>query len=72
MTRPIQDVLEDMAKHARDNPTHGRDCACKDQFVSEIRRALTPETYNELALAYSYINRSPPIHYRGSLVENDQ
>lgn len=37
-----------MADHAQANPTHGYNCACKDQFIREARNSLSEAELDEL------------------------
>lgn len=47
--RPLYAILADIVQHGVDNPMHGTDCACLDQFVYELRahvnRALPDREY---------------------------
>jgi len=55
----IDDALHAMAKHAAENPTHGYNCACKDEFTVQAKSYLrgNPELYSELLLLTSYVSR---------------
>jgi hypothetical protein len=46
--QPIAWAIMDMANHARANPTHGHNCACKDQFIRNVRRTITQEEVDQL------------------------
>jgi len=56
MNGTIDRILQEMATHTAENPTHGHDCACKDVFTSEGKRHLlkNPQLYNELMLFAQY------------------
>jgi hypothetical protein len=36
----LVDALVGMKKHSQENPTHGYNCACKDQFLRQARKFL--------------------------------
>ena len=40
-TRPLSVILEDVVQHGVDNPTHGTDCACLDQYIREVRTQIS-------------------------------
>lgn len=44
----LNDVLAAMVAHGADNPTHGFNCSCKDEYLRAARRMLTPDMINEL------------------------
>lgn len=50
--RHIQQIVDDMVQHARKNPDHGMNCACKDEYIREAR-ALIHDAGLELDIPYS-------------------
>lgn len=48
-SRTLNDVLRDMAMHSLENPTHGDNCACKDQWLREGRAMLGDPMKRELS-----------------------
>lgn len=36
----VNEAVEKMEEHTRDNPTHGTECACKDKWITAARNAL--------------------------------
>jgi lipoate synthase len=34
-------MIEEIKQHYKDNPTHGTNCVCMDQYAREIRNAFT-------------------------------
>lgn len=37
---PLWQILEAVARHERESPTHGTDCICMDQYAREIRKHI--------------------------------
>ena len=50
MSKTIDDILQEMAKHTAEKPRHGINCACKDEWTLEGKKRLleNPQLYNEL------------------------
>lgn len=38
--RTIAEIAADIAKHRKENPTHGVGCACMDKYAQEIKAQL--------------------------------
>lgn len=62
--RPLRAILEDMVQHTRDNPDHGFNCACKDQYAGELRSLIgwtgdadMRARLREFGLISGYVNR---------------
>lgn len=39
--RPLWAILEDIVQHGIDNPKHGIDCVCMDQYSYELKRHVS-------------------------------
>lgn len=35
----VDDLVAEIVRHHRENPTHGIDCACMDAYIREVRKA---------------------------------
>ncbi len=59
MTLKIEPILHEMAQHGKKNPTHGKDCACKDRMLRDIKDIFRqkPELLEEFLYASSVIQR---------------
>jgi hypothetical protein len=55
---PIAWAVMDMAQHARENPTHGYNCACKDRMISRVHRTITREEADNLIYLAQCIRNS--------------
>lgn len=71
METTIEQVLKLMAEHAKQNPTHGYNCACKDHHLrlgkNIIREKLTPEERREVTYLFQAM-----IHYNYYLVTQEK
>lgn len=52
--RSLSEILQDVVNHGLDEPRHGSDCICMDQYVRELRlhvsKAMPPDTnYEEMS-----------------------
>lgn len=58
----LDEVLANMAEHARTHPEHGWNCACKDSWLREARRIMrdAPEgALDELFYVADVLRRNP-------------
>ena len=39
-TRPVAEIFSDIVEHGREHPDHGYNCACLDQYLRELKRAV--------------------------------
>lgn len=62
MPSTLEVAMREMAKHARENPTHGGHCACKDPYLRNVRawyRGLSDQEREELNYLMAVLQRTP-------------
>lgn len=60
MIDSIDEAVKKMAQHTKDNPKHGPNCSCKDEFLRSVRRFLkiNPDYWDEFQYIAAVMLRS--------------
>lgn len=66
MARSLEEILSDVVQHGKDNPNHGFNCTCMDQFIREVRDQVksviadTPgrDPFNRVYYVFSIVTRT--------------
>jgi hypothetical protein len=59
----INELLRRMAEHTATHPTHGLNCACKDNALREVKNHLRnhPEQYQEFRYLATFVMRDKDL-----------